>query len=365
MSNYYGFHKGLFDPILRSNKGMSDDMFRKYIEIFDGNQIGIPTTPGLPTKIKEEFFDSHKDVDEVVLKGIWSVLYDRIASNEAFARFVSDFHGAESDYFFPWLLSVAKSPSEALELSYNAGRNLMGKWVDSIPENDPINKFVVGMPTVAYNRLRQLTVADLVMSERDIQDGLYVYDQSYLINGEYKSKVLDLGAGRMAWARHHGFTFSPAQIIYAVDTDPNINPKELFSEDPKSLGLYYDKDDLVGSLQKNMLYVGATLVILQGVASYFPTEVFREHILKQVYSRLTRNGRFFFDLQIEHISYVWGCKLFGWPQMNMPKTVSEAIDIVEGMLRELHKHGKHFRASYEPDSYNRDPLSVMVTLTKT
>jgi hypothetical protein len=92
--------------------------------------------------------------------------------------------------------------------------------------------------------------------------------------------------------------------------------------------------------------------------------VFTKTILEPVYLLLRDGGSFFFDLQLDHISYEWSVKVFGWPEMKLPGSASEAIDIVEDLRKRLWSDGKRFKAEYALDTYHASPLSVMVTLTK-
>ena len=344
-------NREIFNPI-RVIDGMSDDLFEKYIEIRDNQLKLAPTMPELTTEIRKTFYESHPDVAKDNLDKMWAFMFPMISRNEALAQFILDYGGAESDFFFPWVRAVATSPSEALELSYNAGRNLNGDWVPDIPQEDKINFFVYNLPTLAFNRERQFRVADLVTSDK-------------AVFGFGGSKVVDLGAGRMAWARYHGFKFKPRiQEIIACDRDPSIQPDLLFA--PKSLKdirLTYKRSDIMQELQETDC-ADASLVILQGVASYYPSGVFKETIVKPVYNCLRNGGSFFFDLQLNHISYEWSVRVFGWPEMGLPDSASEAIDAVEVLRKSLWRDGMRFQAEYMLDTYNALPLSVMVVFTK-
>ena len=344
-------NKEIFNPIAIRG-GIPDEVFAKYITIRDRQYKLVPTMPSLTSEIKQIFYGSHEYVDRENLDKMWTFMYPMVSHNEALAQFILDNGGAESDYFFPWVMSVATSPSEALELSYNAGRDLNGEWIASIPPTDEIGYFVFNLPTLAFNRERQFRVADFVTSDR-------------AIFGDTGAKVIDLGAGRMAWARHHGFIFKPElQKIIACDRDPTIQPDELFL--PKSLGqigLTYKRSDIMMELQDTDC-TNASFIILQGVASYYPIGVFMESIVKPVYANLRKGGSFFFDLQLNHISYEWSVKVFGWPEMCLPNSASAAIDTVEEMRHELWKDGMKFRPEYMLDTYNSSPLSVMVLFTK-
>ena len=342
-------------PIALRGDGIPDEVFAKYIAIRDKQYKMTSTMPELTTEVKRVFYRAHKDISRTVLDRIWTFMYPMLSRNEALAQFILDYGGAESDYFFPWLMSVATSPSEALELSYNAGRNLNGEWVANIPETDKINYFVLNLPTLAFNRERQQKVAELVRNNQD----------EFRLSG---SKVVDLGAGRMAWARHPeytGFGFRPRiQKIFACDKDPNIQPEELFR--PKTLtqvGVSYKQGDIMMELQSADC-ANASLVILQGVASYYPISVFRETIVKPVYHNLRKGGSFFFDLQLNHISYEWSVKVFNWPEMELPEKASDAIDVVQAMRTTLWNEGMRFEATYMLDNYHASPLSVMVLFKK-
>ena len=344
--------KDLFNPV-KNWEGIPDEFFKKYIEISDGQNRLLSTDPVLLAEVQKRFYESHPTVPRASMDRIWGFMSQIMQKNEALTQFVLDNGGAESCYFFPWVMSVAKSPSEALELSYNSGRNLRGEWVDEIPADDNINYFVHNLPTLAYNRERQMKVAELVTADRENW------------GANEKSVVTDLGAGRMAWARHHGFIPDPKnQKIEACDRDATINVNELFPNGEfGKCGLHYQREDILVELQKSSC-IESSLVILQGVASYYPMHVFTKAIVEPVYLLLRKGGSFFFDLQLDHISYEWSVKVFGWPEMKLPKTASMAIDIVEDLRKKLWLSGKRFKAEYALDTYNASPLSVMVTLTK-
>lgn len=345
-------HKSLFSPVMK-DESIPDSFFKKYINIHNKHPRSAAAPKELIDEVKTRFYDSHTNNNKTRLDAIWAFASKALSNNEALVKFVLDNGGAESDFFFPWMITVASSPSEALELSYNAGRNIDGDWITKIPEEDNISFFVKNLPTLAYNRERQIRVADLVMTDRDMM----AVDET--------SKVMDLGAGRMAWARHHGFIFNPKiQQFYACDIDTTIQPKDLFPKTKlKDIELVYERKDVMEEL-KNPSVKDPSLVILQGVASYYPMNVFTETVVKPVYSLLRTGGGFFFDLQLNHISYEWSVKVFGWPEMKLPNKASDAIDMIEAMRKKLWKDGMRFSAEYALDTYNESALSVMVFLTK-
>ncbi len=332
-------HSRLYNPVNMTEE-MKSELFERYINI---SREPSQTPSDMVEEIKKAFFNTHGEKTQ-----IWQQIYPMLETNCGLAQFVLDYNGAVSEFLFPWIIAVQSSPSEALELSYNSGKNLNGDWVSDIPETDEINYFVHNMPTLIYNRERQLKVADLVMTDRDIFRS---------------SSVLDLGAGRMAWARKHGFSYYPSrQRIKAFDVDENIKPEELFKLPPASCGIEYEKGDILSVLQ-NPAIDDVSLCILGGVASYFPQEVLRENIIKPIYHKLREKGSFFFDFQLSHPAYIWTCEMFNWPNFEMPE-VTEAIEMAEKMRMQLRDDGIKFSASYTPDSKNAKPLSLMVLFTK-
>ena len=92
--------------------------------------------------------------------------------------------------------------------------------------------------------------------------------------------------------------------------------------------------------------------------------MFKKAIVEPVYNCLREGGSFFFDLQLDHVSYEWSEKVFGWPQMNLPESASVAIDEAENLRKSLWDDGMKFRAEYMLDTYNASPLSVMILFTK-
>ena len=329
-------------------KVIEDAVFEKYIKIC-AEQRG-PTNPRLVKRLEEIFFESHADkVAEEKLRKIWQIVEGPLQKNEGLANFALDFGGSRSNHFYPWLLSVPKSPSEALEMAYGGGRNLEGEF--EYVEDDPWYMDAArNLPTLAFHRERQLTVANLVTVAKGAGSGEIV-------------KVVDLGAGRMDWARMHGFVLEPDIMkIEAYDKDPTIKPHELFPMGEKESGVTYTSCDIAEALHM-MQGPMANVILMQGVASYYPMELLTS-ILARVHSLLWRNGVFFFDLQLDCVYYRWSVVTFGWPEMNLMKSAAEAIDMVEGLRRSLWDKGYKFGAEYALDTYNKSPAAVMVTLTK-
>ena len=263
-------NRGISDPIARTRE-MNEIEFTKYTDIRKAQiAAGTMTDTDLVDKIRKAFYLSHTDVAEKQLDRMWAVVGPKSGQNAGLAQFTLDYRGAESKYFFPWLESVYTSPSEALEMSYGAGRDLTGEWVERTDASDPIEGFVHDDPTFVYNRERQLYVADLVTT----------LQKKATVSGP--SKVVDLGAGRLAWARWHGFKFDPCrQKIIACDKDESIRPDRLFSYSLEELGLTYRICDLMASLADKNL-TRADLVMLGGVVSYIPIETFIQHIVPAV-----------------------------------------------------------------------------------
>ena len=347
------FHRDIYNPIEKMEE-MKPEVFNYYIDICNRQKKGEQTDAGMMEEIRHIFYSSHPKTLKANLDIVWGRVSPKIESNVGLAQFILDFGGAESDYFFPWLITVWTSPSAALEMAYGAGYDLTSEWHERIPEDDRISYFVHNVPTFVYNRERQCKVADLAMVT------LNKYDF-----GE-KSKVIDLGAGRMAWARYHGFTFGGPyrQKIYAFDKDATIEPEALFPfHDLEKIGLEYRHSDFLKEMHNPNLKK-ADLVILGGVASYFPLDIFVEMVVKPVYGMLKRGGCFFFDLQLDCPQYVWSVKLFDWPEIKLMKSPSEAIDTVEAIRRALWDEGMKMGADYALDTYNEVASSVMVMLTK-
>lgn len=342
-------HGELFDPIQRTRE-MKLEEFRKYIDICD--QVKGPTDATQIAEIRDIFFNSHSNMQVEDLEKIWRFIDGRVAENPGLAQFVLDYGGAKSDYLFPWMKTITESPSAALELSYGSCYDLRGAWTNNIPRNDPINDFMRNVPTLVYNRQRQLYVADLVTTAQDNA------------TAARKSRVVDLGAGRLAWARRHGFRFRPErQVVLAFDTDDSICPDALFREPLEDIGLSYNHTNMMEAIYRPECQ-GADVVLLGGVASYYPIWVFCETVVKPAYRALKPGGVFFFDLQLECPQYVWTAKMFGWSGLNLMKSAAYAIQIVEQMRAKLRDDGMVFGAEYVLDTYSLSPSSVMVLLTK-
>lgn len=343
-------HANLSDPVVRT-RDMQEREFTKYIKICE-IQSGT-VDPMVMDEIKNQLYSSHKCIDKEALDKIWNFMEPRLKNNAGLASFCLDHNAAKSDYFFPWLINLSKSPSEALEMAYGAGTRMDGEWVYPIPEDDPIDFFVRNDPAFVYNRERQLYVADLATT---------VYDNAW--DRTEVSKIVDFGAGRLAWMRWHGF-YSQREFlrIYAFDKDPSIDPQELFDEDLYQLGVSFKKGDFIVELT-NPDCRDANLVILGGVASYIPADIFAEQIIPAAHQLLLPGGYFFFDKQIDCPCLQWSMKVFDWPDMYLPASATEAIYAVEQARKALWQKGYKFGAEYTLDTYNECPTAVMVTFQK-
>ena len=343
----------LCEPV-KKTRDMANTEFTKYIDLRDEQlRNGTTTEPDLVRKIKLEFYRTHSTTNKRQLDKIWNHICPMVEANSALAQFIVDYGGARSEYFFPWLITVATSPSAALEMAYGAGYDVEGEWSYTASKDDEINDFVHNVPTFVYNRERQLFMANLVSAvQRNGSDW-------------NPTKVVDLGAGRMAWIRWHNFHIdSDIQKIIAVDKDPDIDPEILFGPDQLGiLGITYQRADILAWLAtpSKDFY---DLVMLGGVASYFPFQAFTEAVIKPVYQRLKTGGTFFFDLQLDCPQYEWTIKLFDWPEMKLAKTATEAINQVEATRKALWRSGIKFGATYTVDTYNEHPSAVMIVLDK-
>ncbi|MDO4753011.1 MAG: hypothetical protein Q4A36_02170 [Candidatus Saccharibacteria bacterium] len=345
--------RSVFDPVERT-AAMRTDEFSKYVDI-NSASIGA-TDEKVVEDIRNIFFSSHSDIDVALLDDIWGIIGPKIIKNPGLAQFTLDYNGAGSDYFFPWLISVFTSPSKALEMAYGAGADLCGVWdLQILDSNDPIVPFVRNDPTFVYNRERQLHVADLatIISEQN---------HSY-------TKVVDYGAGRLAWARWHGYDPREKawQAIYAFDSDLSIDPGELFGVNKETLesecNIHFKHGNLAEELV-NPNCSNANLVVLGGVASYIPIEVFSERIIPAIYQLLIKNGVFFFDYQLDCPYLRRSMSIFDWPKMELFSSSTIAIETVESVRKKLWNNGIKFSAEYTLDTYNQHPSSVMITLQK-
>lgn len=345
-------HSYLKDMVQKTEE-MPVTAFTKYVTI-------LRRQPPVATKarcekineVRETFWSSH-DADEEHMKFYWDFVQNRLVRNDGLTQFILDYHGAESEFFFPWLTSVYASPSAALEMAYGAGTDLNGNWVEQVPEDDPIYPFVLNDPTFVYNRERQLFVADLVSS---------VQDNS--LNSGKVSKVADLGAGRLAWTRRHGFRFTPGyQKIYAFDTDKSIDTEALYGTDPEKVGIIYENMSFMDGL-KSLPEADIDLIIMGGLASYLPFRTLQKALIPKAHQLLVPGGAFFFDLQLECPYYERSVAIFSWPHIKLMESASAAIHKIESTRKTLWKKGLKFGADYALDTYNEVPTSVMITLTK-
>ena len=338
--------RGLFNPIEKT-RTIEDAEFQKYLDIRK-EQMG-PTNPRLVKRVKEIFYESHaEELSEAELMNVWNSVVWALEKNAALAEFALDYGGARSSHFFPWLMSVKESSSEALEMAYGYARNLRGEF-EYAGEDPWYMDAVRNLPTLAFHRERQLAVANLVAVGR----GTISEGRAYV--------VTDLGAGRMDWARMHGLKLG-GMLIRACDKDPSIVLDKLFPDGTEANGIFYRKIDIAEALQRKMGF-GSNIIIMQGVASYYPTEMLTK-TLAAVHGMLELGGGFFFDLQLDTVYYRWSVSTFGWPEMKLAASAEEAISIVERIRRYLWSQGMKYQAEYTLDTYNASPAAVMVTMTK-
>ena len=345
----------LVDPIESHRPVITKEFdFDRYVDIHKAQTE--PTDTELVEKIKEQFYSNNSSVDKAKLDEIWKFVEEKVRNNAGLAEFTLDNDGAKSKYFFPWLINIFRSPATALEMSYGAGPSLDGDWNDDIlgsdPE-DPLVPFILDDPAFVYNRERQLYVADLAS---EFQENAWSTNTC--------AKIVDFGAGRLAWVRHHGFEIgSGFEYIYAFDKDPYIDPSALFDEDLETLGIRYKHGDLVAQFTNHECR-DADLVILGGVASYIQPDVFADKVIPAIYTLLNPQGAFFFDLQTETPCYRHSMDILDWPEFALPDSPAKIIDHVEGVRRVLWTKGMKFSAEYKVDTYNKIPSAVMITLQK-
>lgn len=337
-------------PITRT-AGNVELEFTRYV---DAHKIQVTETSSTTLdEIKKRFFGSNHHAKEENLQKIWGFMEPRIKSNVGLAQFILDYQGAESHYFFPWLINVARSPATALEMSYGEGPDANGKWHTGIElTNDPIAQFVYDDPAFVYNRERQLYVADLAVS------------MTKLAKANKPLKIIDFGAGRLPWVRHYASSFSRhAQNIYAFDKDVSIDPAKLFGSKLEELGIIYKHGDFTQQLT-NPDCRDADLIILGGVMSYIQPEVVIGKIVPAIHGLLKEGGVFFFDLQIDCPVYRHSIDVLGWPEFDLPVSTASAIGRIETMRQLLWKNNIKFCAEYASDTYNDEPSAVMATLQK-
>lgn len=352
-------HDFLTDHVKRT-ADMNITEFTKYTEITN-NQVG-PTNDQLVSEIKNrysKFVSEHLSTEKDLHKAeeVWDFVSNKLKMNAGLARFTLDYKGMESLYFFPWLVNVFRSPSTALEMAYGAGEDIFGNWCSQIEEEDPIMFFVANDPTFVYNRERQIYVADLVSTIRD---------RAIERNDDKPAKIVDFGAGNMAWARWHGVKLDPKLMdIYAYDKDSSIKPELLFEKSPNELGIKFRHGDLMVYVNDPEA-VNAELIILGGVATYIPKQIFSQAVLMPIYHLLKDGGMFFFDLQVDCPYLRRSMSIFDWPKMYLDgrENAVNAIAELEEMRKKLWQDGLKFSTEYAVDTYNEFPSAVMVTLQK-
>lgn len=352
-------HDFLVDHVKRT-ADMNITEFTKYTEIVK-TQVG-PTDSQLVEEIRKRYFrfveekTPSKAEYEKAMEA-WEFVLPKIKMNAGLATFILDYKGAESLYFFPWLMNVDKSPSTALEMAYGAGEDIFGYWNNGI-SNDPIVFFVENDPTFIYNRERQLHVADLVST---------IWDKAHRRNSEeLPTKIVDFGAGNMAWARWHGVKLNPGIIdIYAYDKDSSINPDLLFGEALTNLSIKFRHGDLMAYVNDPEA-VNAELIILGGVATYIPKQIYYQAVFMPIYHLLSDGGIFFFDLQLDCPYLRRSMSIFDWPKMYLEgrENATNAIAEIEEMRKKYWAEGLKFSAEYALDTYNEFPSALMVTLQK-
>ena len=349
-------HDYLYDPVERT-ADMNITEFTKYTEIANA-QVG-PTDDSIVAEIKDRYFkfierQSCTNSERKHASSVWGIVASKIKSNAGLARFTLDYNGTESLCFFPWLINVSRSPSKALEMAYGAGEDIFGDWCDEITD-DPIVFFVKNDPTFVYNRERQLYVADLAAA---IVGNTPIHGKP--------GKIVDFGAGRLAWARWHGFEPDSKFVnIYAYDRDSTIALEDLFHTSPERLGIKFKHGDLMEHVNSPEA-THADLIILGGVASYIPKEIFSQAVVMPIYHLLNTGGTFFFDLQMDCPYLRRSMSIFDWPKMYLDgrDSAAKVIAEVEEMRKAFWHKGLKFSAEYTLDTYNESPSAVMVTMQK-
>lgn len=374
---------GLRNPI-EVEQPMQKHEFTKYIKICaEQRESGKPTDPEIIEEIHRSFYASHPLVNKKKLDDLWEKVEPWLLESEGLAQSILDYDGEKSDYFFAWLVSMHTSMSMALEAAYNAGYDLEGNWVTDIPHEDSMSYYVYNEPPYVSARRRGSWAATLAASTIDAVLAANLAAQSDILkmrlepgrdkvidakvraeNAGRKAKIVDLGAGRMAWARWHGLELNPDLVeIIASDRDETIVPEDLFPGGPEKYGIKYERANLFEQL-KNPECQHADLVLLLGVASYYPREALVE-VFKGVYELLNPGGEFACDFQVNGLPLQRSTKVFGWPELKLKDTVAETIEVIEGLRAELWEAGVTFDVSYRPDIYdNRFQSAVIVTLTK-
>lgn len=324
---------------------MAHEEFARYIRIAESQ---IATSPFMMKHIKNTFYGQHEySTPKEDLDRIWNLVAPALERNAGLAKFTNDYEGALSEYFFPWLIMLVTSQSEALMLAYGLCRNLRGE-VRVVQDDDPIMLFVKNDPTFVAARERAIRIANLATLARLVMpEGV-------------KSKVIDLGAGRMPWARFHGFEFDPEkQKILAFDKDTSIVPKELLGVTASEEYFKFRHEDIFTAISRNECS-NANLVILSGVASYLEMPVLKEQIVKPLHSLLRPGGLFFFDVQLDCIYYKRSMKIFSWPKLRLDDTANE----IDKMVDELEQEGFGFNLETETIKYDGTPINLFVKLTK-
>ena len=319
--------------------------FERYAELSlskkEPNMVVVET-------ILQNFYDSHPKVAPERLEAIVSRVGPVIRTNLGLATLIQDYEAWKSEFFFPWLISTWTSPSLALETAYGDGYDLDGIF-RVIPSDDPLAYFAKNDPTFVYNRERELVMAELAIDAREYATPMT------------RSKIIDLGAGQMAWVRHTGFPLSPMyQHIYAYDRDPRIEPNRIFSS---MNGITYEHWDIKSAFedQRNN---EADLVLIGGVASYMPITTFRDKILIKAYHKLKPNGVCFFDMQLDCPYLKRSTSVFGWPGLMLTQDAEEAFRNIELLRKSLAREGLVMSATYQPDTRNEVPSAIMVTMRK-
>ena len=338
----------LFQPIAWDTT-MSQEEFARYIRIADSQ---VATSPFMMKRIKNCFYEQHEySVPKEALDKVWNCVAPALEKNAGLAEFTNDYEGALSEYFFPWLIMLRTSQSEALMLAYGLCRNLRGE-VRLVADDDPIMLFVKYDPTFVAARVRALRIANLATLARLV-----------IPNGA-RSKVIDLGAGRMPWARFHGFEFDMArQEVLAFDKDTSIVPEELLGVMASEECFKYRHLDIFSALTRRECN-NANLAILSGVASYMEMSVLKERIVKPLHRLLRPGGLFFFDLQLDCVYYRRSMKIFSWPELRLERDKDAVVDKIANMVDEIKQEGYGFSLETEVIRYDGTPTNVFVQLTK-
>lgn len=264
-----------------------------------------------------------------------------LAKNPAMAEFLLDSRACDSDFFVPWQNAVPRAV--ILEAAYGYGYDLKGTY-RHIPETDPFQVWVEHDAGFKFARWRDR------------------YYANALIDNHCRN-ILFLGAGWLPELRYTDFFdrgWDRDSRITCCDLDATIDKNFIFPPEVAKQVDYHHVglvEMLMDVRAKGAKYDG---VFAKGVMSYCMDNL--STTIGVVLELLEPGKRFVFDLQTPHWSMLRNGYVFGWGSDGAIRLLP--TDQIVSIVNEACSGVPHASISYDEDPTDREPVGVVVTITR-